>query len=720
MNREVALKEIKERSADQLHSQAKFLLEAEVTGGLEHPGIVPVYALGHHDDGRPYYAMRFIRGKSLHDAIRRFHADESLKADPGIRLLAFQKLLRRFTDVCNAIGYAHSRGILHRDLKPDNVMVGKYGETLVVDWGLAKAIGHSGEAGKTFHDPEDPLPEASLEPISADGLAATQAGSLVGTPAYMSPEQASGRLDLLGPASDIYGLGATLYHLICNRPPVSGTSLGEVLAKVQSGDCPRPRTLVPLARPRARSRLSEGDGVEAAGPLRPHLGPSPMTSIAGSRASPSPPTRNPGLAGPVAGRRTIGRPWPPPSRPRPLPPCCSASSPGPGPCNARGPTPRQAPLCSTARPWRTRPGPRGPWSAGRRRSSRSSAPKTGSNLVAGARASAGRSPPGSRPSVASNRDSERPLTPGSGIVGPSTRWSRPEAEGRSSRKVTSISLRLSVDIWAAFRAHDIDVEKLPVKESARRIRSSPIVDQLIAALDDWAHIRGCNVPPDRLEAIAKAADTDSKRSAIRDAASRNDMAALRSLCDSDEAVRGLGPRFRLAFDSIRRLDAGSNFPILEAIRREHSDDFWLNFNLGIACQYARPPRGVEAVRWLSAAVALRPESQAALLNLGRALRDLGRSEEAIATFREATRIYPDDVWAHNNLGEALNARKKPDLAAAEFREAIRLKPDHAGSHENLAATLRDLGKPDEAIAEYREAIRITPSSLILTSTSPTS
>ena len=248
LNREVALKEIKERNADHLHSQAKFLLEAEVTGGLEHPGIVPVYGLGHHDDGRPFYAMRFIRGKSLLDAIRRFHADDSLKSDPGRRLLELQKLLRRFTDVCNAIAYAHSRGVLHRDLKPDNVMVGKYGETLVVDWGLAKALGQSGRT-ETLEDPEDPLPEASLQPSSADGLEATQAGSLVGTPAYMSPEQAAGRLDLLGPASDIYGLGATLYHLIVGRPPVEAQTLGDLLAKIQAGEFSRPRSLAPWLDP---------------------------------------------------------------------------------------------------------------------------------------------------------------------------------------------------------------------------------------------------------------------------------------------------------------------------------------------------------------------------------------------------------------------------------------------------------------------------------------
>src|SRR5204862_6742358 len=114
-------------------SRARFLLEAEVTGGLEHPGIVPVYGLGAYADGRPYYAMRFIRGGSLKEAIERFHAEESLKKDPGRRSLELRKLLRRFTDVCNAIDYAHSRGVLHRDLKPGNIIVGRHGATPVGD-----------------------------------------------------------------------------------------------------------------------------------------------------------------------------------------------------------------------------------------------------------------------------------------------------------------------------------------------------------------------------------------------------------------------------------------------------------------------------------------------------------------------------------------------------------------------------------------------------------
>ncbi len=141
LNREVALKRIVNRHADDPGSRQRFLIEAEITGGLEHPGIVPVYGLGTYDCGRPYYAMRFVKGDNLKEAIERFHGDESLKADPGRRSLALRQLLRRFLDVCNAIDYAHSRGVLHRDIKPGNVIVGRFGETLVVELGPGQASG---------------------------------------------------------------------------------------------------------------------------------------------------------------------------------------------------------------------------------------------------------------------------------------------------------------------------------------------------------------------------------------------------------------------------------------------------------------------------------------------------------------------------------------------------------------------------------------------------
>jgi tRNA A-37 threonylcarbamoyl transferase component Bud32 len=195
LHREVALKEIQERYADDPASRARFVLEAEITGALEHPGIVPVYGLGTRADGRPYYAMRLVKGDSLKQAIERFHKADGTGRGAGERGLALRRLLGRFVDVCNAVAYAHSRGVLHRDLKPGNVMLGPYGETLVLDWGLAKAVGRPEGA--------DGAAEGTLRPPSAGDPAPTQAGTALGTPPFMAPEQAAGRLDRLGPASDV-------------------------------------------------------------------------------------------------------------------------------------------------------------------------------------------------------------------------------------------------------------------------------------------------------------------------------------------------------------------------------------------------------------------------------------------------------------------------------------------------------------------------------------
>lgn len=235
LHREVALKEIQSRHADHPDSRARFLLEAEITGGLEHPGIVPVYGLGRYADGRPYYAMRFIRGDSLKEAIEKFHATHGDNHDPGQRLLELRQLLGRFIDVCNAMEYSHSRGVLHRDIKPGNIMLGKYGETLVVDWGLAKPLGR----------PDLPSSggERQLHPTSATGTAPTAMGSAVGTPQYMSPEQAAGKLDEAGPPSDVYSLGATLYTILTGKAAFEGSDLGTILQNVKKGIFPRPREI---------------------------------------------------------------------------------------------------------------------------------------------------------------------------------------------------------------------------------------------------------------------------------------------------------------------------------------------------------------------------------------------------------------------------------------------------------------------------------------------
>jgi WD40 repeat protein/serine/threonine protein kinase len=236
LNREVALKVIQKGQCSDPQNQARFLLEAEITGGLEHPGIVPVYALGRNDDGRPFYAMRLVRGETLKERIRTFHQGGSIRRHP----LEFRQLLNQFERVCDVVAYAHSRGVLHRDLKPSNVMIGKFGETLVVDWGLAKPTAQAGPDSPTTKD------EPTLRPISGSSLQATLHGAAMGTPHYMSPEQALGQLDRIGPASDVYSLGATLYCILTGRPPLAKVQdVAEILRRVAQGDIPPPRTVKP-------------------------------------------------------------------------------------------------------------------------------------------------------------------------------------------------------------------------------------------------------------------------------------------------------------------------------------------------------------------------------------------------------------------------------------------------------------------------------------------
>jgi serine/threonine protein kinase len=209
LNRNVALKEIQRRYASDSETRDRFRREAEITGQLEHPGVVPVYGLGAHEDGRPYYAMRLIQGDNLKRAIQDYHRSP---IPPSEKMLSFRNLLKRFVDVCNAMDYAHSRGVIHRDLKPENVMIGHFGETLVVDWGLARIIGQANHSASSNLS-------AVPEPIQSNDSAKTMDGTIMGTPPYMSPEQALGNGEL-DQSTDIYSMGAILHEILTSKPPV--------------------------------------------------------------------------------------------------------------------------------------------------------------------------------------------------------------------------------------------------------------------------------------------------------------------------------------------------------------------------------------------------------------------------------------------------------------------------------------------------------------------
>lgn len=235
LGREVALKELRPEQVGNQAGWARFLHEAKVTGQLEHPGIVPVYELAEGGHGlTPYYTMRFIRGTTLSEATRNYH---DRRAAGEADSLGLRELLNCFVGVCNAISYAHSRGVIHRDLKGQNIVLGEFGEVMVLDWGLAKLAGHAGE--------ETGLGPGPLETENLSGYEETQHGQVLGTPAYMAPEQALGQLEKLDARTDVYGLGAVLYEILTGRPPFVGASVKELLRKVREEEPDSPREFNP-------------------------------------------------------------------------------------------------------------------------------------------------------------------------------------------------------------------------------------------------------------------------------------------------------------------------------------------------------------------------------------------------------------------------------------------------------------------------------------------
>jgi serine/threonine-protein kinase len=232
IGREVAIKTLRAQAGEGSIGWQRFVREARVQGQLEHPAIVPVYDLGVEEGGEVYFSMRRVRGQSLKDVLQQLRQGEAEAVGRWSR----RKLLTAFVQVCLAVSYAHSRGVIHRDLKPANIMLGEFGEVQVIDWGLARVIGETptGDAlALTFHNPD------------GDGGDLTVNGAVMGTPAYMPPEQFQGDLAALGPISDVYALGMTLYELLAfvpfhrhrpideiRRMVLGGVALGPALAAI--------------------------------------------------------------------------------------------------------------------------------------------------------------------------------------------------------------------------------------------------------------------------------------------------------------------------------------------------------------------------------------------------------------------------------------------------------------------------------------------------------
>ncbi len=678
LHREVALKEIQKPHAHDPHSRSRFLLEAEVNGRLEHPGVVPVYSLGSYRDGRPFYAMRLIRGESLKEAIQRFHAADVPRWDPGERGLALRQLLGQFVAVCNVVAYAHSRGVLHRDIKPANVMLGKFGETLVVDWGLAKVVGRpEGEAAGE---------EATLRPSSGDSQA-TVAGTAIGTPAYMSPEQATGRLDLIGPASDIYSLGATLYALLTGQAPFRGNDQGELLRCVSRGEWVPPGRVkkgVPAAldavcrkamalRPQDRYATAQA----LAADVEHWLADEPVTAY-----------REPL-------RRRLGR-W-------------RRRHPG---------------LAAAAAVLLLAVAGFGAWFKLERDAVKRD--------VVAALTEVGRAQDqGKWAEARASLERARGRLADGGPDELRRRVRQAAADLEMVAELEELRLRPLKDeeeplrtagtdaaYAAVFLRYGVEATTADLREAAARIAASAIREQLVVALDHWASVK----PPGdvggraRLLSLARLADTDEWRQRLRDPAVCQDRRALRLLAEAPGATAQPPTTALILANHLRRaVDWAGAGEVLRRAQQHQPGDFWLNYQLGAFLEFEGPAlkdraRGNEALGFYRAAVAARPQSPAPHVALGQALWRRGRAGEAEAAFREALKRNAGYPEAHEALARFLEGRGRKAEAEAAYREALKRKADDAEAHYAFARFLERQGRKAEAEASFHQAVRLKPDS----------
>jgi serine/threonine-protein kinase len=716
LGRDLAVKVLLEKYADRPEVARRFIEEAQIGGQLQHPGVVPVYDIGRFGD-RPFFTMKLVKGKTLAALL-------SERGDPSADRPRFLAIALQ---VAQAMAYAHAKGVIHRDLKPANVMVGAFGEVQVMDWGLAKVL-HEGGIADEERASRQQLEEGTLirtARSSGSGSGTdTEAGALLGTPAYMPPEQANGDVALLDRRADVFALGAILCEVLTGKPPYGGRSSEEVRRKAANGDladtraqldgCGADAELIALTqtclsaeavdRPKDAQAVANAlaaylDGVQ----VRLHLAEL-AEAEARARAAEEAKRRRltVALAATVLLAVTLG---------------------GGGWLWLKAD--HDARVAQVTRDVNTALN-----RATVLREQAKAAPPGSAALFAQAREQAQRAQALAEGALAEptllaqvrmlqadldKEQKDRTLL----AALEAARLAQAETLAGESRFATERAVPLFRE---ALRAYGLTVGQGEPAAAAARLRQRPaaVRQAIVAALDEWIDLadnpRNRISEPHRvwLGAVAEATEpAEGWTRELRAARAEKDLvrrrAALETLAETAD-VPGLPARALMAavWPLLEVGPTASAVRLLRRAQRQNPADFLVNEQLGLALMKARPPELAEAVRYLTAGVALRPDSAGAHLNLGRALKDRGQVDEAIGCFRKAIDLDPKYATAHDNLGMALKDKGQLEEASACWRKVIELNPKDARAHYNLGNALVLTGQLEEGISCYRKAIELHP------------
>jgi Flp pilus assembly protein TadD len=714
LGREVAVKVLPTRFAAEPGLVARFVAEARVTGALQHPAVPAVHDLGRLPDGNPFLAMKLIEGRTLSALLED-------RPDPVDR----RRLVAEFEHICQAVGFAHSRGVIHRDLKPANVMVGAFGEVQVMDWGLAKeAPGPERETWSLTGDTTVP-PSGSGSSFRVPGTEATQPGAVMGTPAYMPPEQARGELDRIDARSDVFALGGVLCAILTGKAPYAGTDVRsalELAARAELTDClarldaaGADPELVALAKrclaPEREDRPADGGAVAAAiaayreGVEARLKAAEADRAAAEARAAEEANTRREAEA-----RADVER--------------LHASE-------QRRKRRWQLAAVAAAGALLLGAGGTGWWLD--RQAARRAAEAFDRQLIDERRSrdEQDRAARNREALAASLESGERALRQGDataagtalaeinrrqrdGVVSEfASRITRLRAEQRLLEEIDRIdTFRWTHDAgayparsavaerWAkAFAAFGIVPGTTPTAEAGRRAADALARDRFLQALDLWLGY----APSRELAAILVAADPDEFRAAVRTAVRDQDVLALRIQATRPEALTQ-PTRFAVPLGTLGDIPAERRRVILQKAVVGSSGE--LTLLMSLAETYPRTRAGaVERVRWYQAAVAAHPRYAIAWNNLGDALILREDWSGATDALERAVELAPGLAVAHNNLGVALDRPGGDRVRAiAAYRAAVKANPKYGVAYHNLALALKDTNDLRGAAENFRAAI----------------